>query len=962
MSRIILALAAAAAAYAQQYTASTAAGGAPPATPAAATTTSIGQPNRTTTDAAGNFYFSSANAVFRVGSSGNLTLVAGNSRAGFSGDGGPAVNAQLNNPQGLAIDSAGNIYICDAGNNRVRMVSPAGVITTFAGTGAISPGGPRTYNDGGPATNALLHLPSGIAIDKNANVYIADTADNSIRLVTPDGIINNFAGDSFPGWAGDNGTPDTNHPSISGSGNAVDAELHGPCDVTVDGSGTVYVADTGNAAIRKITTDGKIVTIAGTGVASFSGDGGDASSAGLYTPISLVLDSSGNIYILTNGDSRIRKIDTKGIITTIAGTGQAGFAGDGSAATGAQMNFPTGLAIDSSSNLYIADAVNLRVRKIAGANISTVAGSGVLSYSGDTRSPLLAQLNAPNAVAIAQPSSTSTVLYIADTGNNVVRSVISPLVGPGPSGQIILTYAGNGQPGFGGDGGAASSAQLNAPQGITAAPYAQAGSIQVAGTVYIADTGNNRIRAVASNGVISTYAGSGTAGFGGDGGAAGSAQLYTPTGLAVDSSNNLYIADYNNNRIRRVSNTGVITTVAGNGSQGFSGDGGPAVNARLNLPQAVAVDAAGNLYIADSGNNRIRLVTPNGIITTVGGTGMPGFSGDGGSPLAANIGNPSGIAVDSSGALYITDGSSRIRKIYPTGVISTIAGSGALGYSGDGGPASSATFNGPIGLALDPNNNVYVADSGNNAVRSLNFAGFNVSLNAVTNGASNQAGSIAPGEIVVLYGTGLGAAGLNQAALNASGVIGTSLAGTTVFFNNFPSPVLYTTPNQVGAIVPYGITGSQAQVSVQFQSQLSGTTTVPVVASAPAVFTLSGAGSGAAVAFDAQTGVLNDAANPAKPGSFVTIYVTGEGQTNPTGTNGKPGAVPLPLPVLPVSATIAGKPATVQFAGGAPAIVAGVMQVNLQVPSGLGTAAVPVLVKVGDATSPSGVTIFVSEN
>src|SRR5579885_2299282 len=230
MVKIFLLVAGASLALAQQYTISTVAGGAPPATPVAATAAAIGQPRRVATDSAGNLYFSASHAVFKVSPNGALTVVAGNSRAGFSGDGGLATRAQLNTPQGIAIDSSGNIYIADSLNNRIRVVTPDGLIHTFAGTGYSSPGGPRTFNDGGPATNALLHPPQGVAVDQSGNVYIADTGDNSIRIVTPDGIINTFAGDSYPNFAGD-------------AAAAVNAELHSPSDAAVDSSGNVYIAD-----------------------------------------------------------------------------------------------------------------------------------------------------------------------------------------------------------------------------------------------------------------------------------------------------------------------------------------------------------------------------------------------------------------------------------------------------------------------------------------------------------------------------------------------------------------------------------------------------------------------------------------------------------------------------------------------------------------------------------------------
>src|SRR4051812_11471915 len=296
----LLLLASGAAAIAQQYSISTIAGGAPPATPAAPTSTSIGVPRRVTTDAGGNVYFSASNSVFRLATNGTLTLVAGNSRAGFSGDGGPAVNAQLNAPQGLAVDAAGNLYIADSQNNRIRLVTRDGVIQTFAGTGQPSfGGGPGSFNDGGPATNAYMHLPMGVAVDKAGNVYIADTGDNIIRKVTTDGIINTIAGDSYPGFFDKEG------------GTAINSEFHKPSDVALDSAGNIYVADTTNQVVRKITPDfGGISTYAGTGAASFTGDSGAATAATMIAPMALAFDGSGNLYILTNGDGRVRKVDT----------------------------------------------------------------------------------------------------------------------------------------------------------------------------------------------------------------------------------------------------------------------------------------------------------------------------------------------------------------------------------------------------------------------------------------------------------------------------------------------------------------------------------------------------------------------------------------------------------------------------------------------------------------------------
>ena len=935
MLRFISLLAGASIALAQQYSISTVAGGAPPATPAAAASVSIGQPGRVALDASGNLYFSASNCVFKIGANGTVTLVAGNSRAGFSGDGGLAVNAQLNAPQGIAFDPNGNIYIADSRNNRIRQVSQ-GIITTFAGTGAISPGGgPSAYGDGGPATSAQLHLPMGVSVDHNFNVYIADTGDNTIREVTTDGNIGTIAGDSFPSYQGN-------------AGLAIKAELHGPEDVAVDSSGNIYIADTQNAYVRKITTDGNINFIAGDGSIGYTGDAGAATSAGLVAPFALALDSSGNVYFAENGDSRIRKIDAKSLdISTVAGNGTPGFAGDGSDATKAELNYPTGVAVDSAGNLYIADSLNCRIRKVAsGGSISTFAGNGTFSYSGDGGAATQAQLNTPQGVAV----DTSFNVYIADTLNNVVRKV-------SPNGTIS-NFAGNGGAGSSGDGSAATSAQLHGPEGL---------AVDAAGNLFIADTLNAKVRRVsAASGVITTVAGSGTPGSGGDGSAATSAQLNLPIGVAVDSSGNVYIADFGNSRVRKVSASGAtIGTVAGNGSTGYSGDGGPAVKAQLNGPQGVAVDAAGNLYIADTENNAIREVTSAGLIATVAGNGIAGYSGDGGQATSAQVGNPVGVAVDAAGDIFTVDASNRVRQVYPNGLIATIAGNGSPGYTGDGGLATQAQLNAPSAIALfgnglQPMGAVYVADTANNAVRLLQYAGNGLGVNAVANGASFILGAVAPGEVVAIWGSGLGPAKLTQYQLDpTSGLVGTSLAGTSVIIGGTPAPILYTSATQIGAVVPYSVAGPYVQVFVQYQGQTSPPVPMAVAPVVPALFTADSSGKGQAAASN-QDGTVNGPAHPAKVGSYISLWLTGAGQMNPAGVDGQPGAAPLPRPAAAVAVTIGGQSVTPQYAGQAPNVVAGVMQINAQIPSGTQAGnAIPVVVQVGSVSTQAGVTIAV---
>jgi len=333
---------------------------------------------------------------------------------------------------------------------------------------------------------------------------------------------------------------------------------------------------------------GDITTIAGDGTAGFSGDSGPATSAQLNAPVGVAVDAAGNLFIADKENHRIRKVDTAGVITTIAGDGTAGFSGDGSAATSAQLNRPYGVAVDAAGNLFIAELNNNRIRKVDTAGIiTTVAGDGTAAYGGDNGAATAAQLFVPLGVAVDAAGN----LFIAGTGSQRIRKV--------DTAGIITTVAGDGTAGFSGDGSAATSAQLNAPVGV---------AVDAAGNLFIVDKDNQRIRKVDTAGVITTIAGDGTQGSSGDGGLATAAQLNDPNGVAVDAAGNLFIADYRNERIRKVDTAGIITTIAGDGTSGFSGDDGAATAAQLNRPIGVGVDVAGNLFIADKDNSRIRKV------------------------------------------------------------------------------------------------------------------------------------------------------------------------------------------------------------------------------------------------------------------------------------------------------------------------------------------------------------------
>jgi sugar lactone lactonase YvrE len=680
-----------------QYFVSTVAGGGVPATPVAALSASITQPQRVAVDGSGNVYFTSSNGLFKMWGNGTLTLVAGTGRMGYAGDGGPAVKAQLNNPQGVAIDFKGNIYVADTGNNAVRIITPDGNINLFAGYVAAGPPTAGYNGDGGPANGAQLQLPVGIAVDGAGNLYIADSANNAIRKVTTDGSISTIAGlgPTAPGFSGDGAAAST-------------ANLWGPLDVAVDSSSNIYIADTNNANVRKITTDGNINTIAGsTAIVSnvltiafgYAGDGGGATLAKLAGPAGVAVDSSGNLYIATYADNRIRKVDSKNNISTFAGNSGYGFAGDGGPATSAQLSAPRGIAVDSGGNLYLADRWNNRIRKIAGGNLTTIAGNGLGSFGGDGGSPANAQLSAPDGVATDKAGN----VYISDLLNNRVRMV-------SPAG-VISTIAGNGLSGFSGDGGAATSAQLSQPAGL---------AVDAAGNLYIADSNNGAIRKVTPGGIISTVAGTGgTFGFSGDGGAATSAKMMAPFAVTLDSQGNLYIADYYG-WIRKVTaSTGVISTLAGNGTIGYSGDGGAATSAQFYNPLGVAVDSSGNVYVADSNNGAVRMIQ-NGIITTIAGNGTLSYAGDGAPASFAQFSQITSVAVDAQGNVYVADTGNNAIRLFPLGgLVTTIAGNGTQGYLGDGGPATVAELNGPNALAVTAAGNVYFTDAGNNSVRLL---------------------------------------------------------------------------------------------------------------------------------------------------------------------------------------------------------------------------------------------------
>jgi NHL repeat-containing protein len=671
----------------------------------------------------GTLYVGDLHGVVRVLHDGSdyEAVTAGVGVTGFAGDRHYAPRAELSGVQGVAAGPDGNVLVSDYGNDRIRMV--AGTTGVFYGQQVVrgdiytiaGDGGNGFAGDGGKATSAELAAPQGLAADAAGNVLIADSVNQRIRVVAA-------------------------------------------------ATGTFY----GQAM-----TAGDIYTIAGDGTSGFAGDGGPATAAELWAPADVAVDPRGNVVIADTINNRIRVVAastgtfygqamTAGDIYTVAGSGQFGFLGDGQPATIAWMRAPMGVAVDAAGNLVIADTGNLRIRVVAAStgtfygramtagDIYTVAGNGQDTIAGEGGPATSASLGSPRAVTVDRSGNIAAAVGDLDRVR-VVAAATGTFYGQAMTAGDLYTAGGNGQTSLSGDSGGALSAELEGPTGV---------AVDGSGDYAILD--HNEVRLVPASvgtlfgrtlnpGRIYGLAGNGHAGYTGDGGPAKAATVRAPGGAAFDSAGNLVIADGGNNRIRvvagamgtfygRAMTTGDIYTVAGNGTGGFAGDGGPATAAELFTPMAVAADAAGNLVIADMNNNGVRVVAASagtfygramtaGDIYTIAGGGIAGFGGDGGPAGAARLAHPHAVAIDAAGNVIIADTDNlRIRVIAATtgtfygqamtaGDIYTVAGNGAFGFSGDGGPATSAAMAAPRGAAIDTAGNLVIADTANSRIR-----------------------------------------------------------------------------------------------------------------------------------------------------------------------------------------------------------------------------------------------------
>lgn len=660
--------------------------------------------------------------------------------------------------------------------------------------------------------------------------------------------------------------------SMDGPGSA--ALVYGPCGVAADVLGNLYIADTGNHTVRRVSRGGVVTTLAGAAGIAGSADG-TGSAARFDFPEGIAADGAGNVYVADTGNDTIRKITAAGVVTTLAGLAGSVGSADGTGST-ARFCGPKGVAVDSTGTLYVADTVNEIIRKITPSGTVTTLAGRVGSIGTNDGAGAAAQFTYPFSVAVDSAGN----LFVADFGNDTIRKIT-------PAG-VVTTLAGKAGS-SGRTDGAGTAAQFASPEGV---------AVDGAGNVYVADSGNDTIRKITADGVVTTLAGAaGSAGSVDGTGTA--ARFYCPAAVAIDSVGTVYVADTPNNAIRQIAAvTAAVTTLAGAAGTAGSANG-TASTARFNFPKAVALDRAGSVYLADTGNHTIRKVTSAGAVTTLAGTAGSSGSADG-SGSAARFNGPGAVAIDAAGNVYIADtGNATIRKLTPSGSVTTLAGAAGTVGSTDG-PGGTARFNGPAGLAVDTSGNIFVSDTGNHTIRKITPAGIVTTL-------AGTAGSVGS-----LDGIGSAARFYNPQglAVDGAGIVYVSDTGNATIRTISPTGAVATLAGTAGSPGSADGVGTGAQFNVPVGLAVSsaglvyvadtGSDTVRCITSSGVVVTLAGTagifggldGYGGAARFNQPMGLAVDSSGK--------LYVA-----DAANNTIRLGAAVLPLAAQPVSQTVA---------------------------------------------------------
>lgn len=661
--------------------------------------------------------------IYRVTPLGETELIAGNGFPGFSGDGGPATRASLNLPVAAAEGPDGSIYFTEIGGQRVRKVDPNGIISTLAGNGFKG-----FFGDGVAAVDAVMDFPTNILVAPNGDIVFSDSGNHVVRAIDRSGLIRTIAGSPGPGFSGDGGP-------------ATRAKLNWPQGLAYDAAGSLYIADRFNHIIRQVNTQGTIQTVAGTPQQLGFTDDVLALNGNLYEPWQISLDYTGGLVIADALNRRIRRLNNQGFLTTIAGTGDFSPTPDGLSPLQTNVFFPHGVAADRTGLVYYSEPRLVRRfnSRSGSARVETVAGSGRAPFPVNGTPALAADIKLPQDVAI-DPQ-----------GRLLVSSSLAHVIFRVNLDGTTEVIAGNGRLGFAGDNGPARQATLWDPRGIEALAD---------GTILFMDTNNRRLRRISPAGIITTIAGNGTNAFPTNGMPALELGLEDAFDVEVSPNGEIYISSSNHHIILKLTPNNTVQIVAGNGEAGFNGDCAVATRCQLNRPRFMDFDDAGNLYFADLNNQRVRRLTPSGAIETVAGNGEIASSGDGGPALNASFLSPIGVAVDPQGDVLVTENNGHvIRKFTPGGSVMTVAGTGVRGLTGDGGPAATARINGPSGIAVDAAGNAYFADRENNRIRAILAESPVFEVSFGTSGPLSfeaQAGDSAPAEAVELRSSVLG--------------------------------------------------------------------------------------------------------------------------------------------------------------------------------------------------------------